>query len=154
MQVQGGQQLVVGPLDFSGFQTPNSGNVDAHVTVWATEGDRGITGDYLSLGNQNALCGPLTKQHDAAHPVDNFFNSTISSGGVDVGGRTPSYSNQLGFDLATLNVPEGTIGNNQTRRLGVPGHDRRHLLLRRLGVRHADQGPQPRHLKSGRSHHG
>jgi large repetitive protein len=114
VQVQGGQQLVVGPLDFSGFQTPASGNVDAHVTTWATEGDRGITGDYLSLGNQNALCGPLTKQHDAAHPVDNFFNSTISDGGVDVGGRTPNFSNQLGFDLATLDVPEGTIGNNQT----------------------------------------
>ena len=114
VQVQGGQQLVVGPLDFSGFQTPASGNVDAHVTTWATEGDRGITGDYLSLGNQNALCGPLSKQHDAAHPVDNFFNSTISSSGVDVGGRTPNYSNQLGFDLATLSVPEGTIGNNKT----------------------------------------
>jgi uncharacterized repeat protein (TIGR01451 family) len=114
VQVQGGQQLVVGPLDFSGFQTPASGKIDAHVTVWATEGDRGITGDYLSLGNRNALCGPLAKQHDAAHPVDNFFNSTISNGGADVGGRTPNYSNQLGFDLATLNVPEGTIGNNQT----------------------------------------
>ena len=114
VQVQGGQQLVVGPLDFSGFQTPASGNVDAHVTTWATEGDRGITGDYLSLGNQNALCGPLTKQQDSAHPVDNFFNSTISSGGMDVGGRTPNYSNQLGFDLATLNVKEGTIGNNRT----------------------------------------
>jgi uncharacterized repeat protein (TIGR01451 family) len=114
VQVQGGQQLVVGPLDFTGFQTPRTGNVDAHVTVWATEGDRGITGDYLSLGNQKPLCGSLTKQHDAAHPVDNFFNSTISNGGVDVGGRTPGYSNQLGFDLATLNVPEGAIGNNQT----------------------------------------
>ena len=44
VQVQGGQQLVVGPLDFSGFQTPTSGNVDAHVTVWATEGDRGNHG--------------------------------------------------------------------------------------------------------------
>jgi uncharacterized repeat protein (TIGR01451 family) len=114
VQVQGGQQLVVGPLDFSGFQTPASGNVDAHVTVWATEGDRGITADYLSLGNQNAFCSALSQQHDAAHPVDNFFNSTISNGGVDVGGRTPNYSNQLGFDLATLDVPERTIGNNQT----------------------------------------
>jgi large repetitive protein len=114
VQVQGGQQLVVGPLDFSGFQTPSTGNVDAHVTVWATEGDRGITGDYLSLGNQSALCTSLTKQHDAAHAVDNFFNSTISKGGVDVGGRTPNFSNQLGFDIATLDVPEGTIGNNQT----------------------------------------
>ena len=114
VQVEGGQQLVVGPLDFTGFRTPSSGNIDAHVTVWATEGDRGLTGDYMSLGNQSDTCDPLTKQHDAAHPVDNFFNSTISSGGVDVGGRTPNYSNQLGFDLATLAVPEGTIGNNKT----------------------------------------
>ena len=114
VQVEGGQQLVVGPLDFTGFRTPSSGNIDAHVTVWATEGDRGLTGDYMSLGNQSAACGPLAKQHDAAHPVDNFFNSTVSSGGVDVGGRTPNYSNQLGFDVATLAVPEGTIGNNQT----------------------------------------
>jgi large repetitive protein len=114
VQVQGGQQLVVGPLDFSGFQTPANGNVDAHVTVWATEGDRGITGDYLSLGNKSASCTALAKQRDAAHPVDNFFNSTISKSGVDVGGRSPSFSNQLGFDLATLAVPEGTIGNNQT----------------------------------------
>jgi uncharacterized repeat protein (TIGR01451 family)/fimbrial isopeptide formation D2 family protein len=114
VQVQGGQQLVVGPLDFSGFQTPNTGNVDAHVTTWATEGDRGITGDYMSLGNRSASCDSLTKQHDGAHPVDNFFNSTISKGGADVGGRTPNFSNQLGFDLATLDVPEGTIGNNQT----------------------------------------
>ena len=114
VQVEGGQQLVLGPLDFTGFQTPKSGNVDAHVTVWATEGDRGLTGDYMSLGNQSPSCTTLTKQHDAAHPVNNFFNSTISAGGVDVGGRTPGYSNQLGFDIATLNVPEGTIGNNQT----------------------------------------
>ena len=114
VQVEGGQQLVLGPLDFTGFQTPKSGNVDAHVTVWATEGDRGLTGDYMSLGNQSQSCTTLTKQQDAAHPVNNFFNSTISAGGVDVGGRTPGYSNQLGFDIATLNVPEGTIGNNQT----------------------------------------
>ena len=119
VQVEGGQQLVVGPLDFTGFRTPSSGNIDAHVTVWATEGDRGLTGDYMSLGNQSAACGPLAKQHDAAHPVDNFFNSTVSSGGVDVGGRTPNYSNQMGFDLATLAVPEGTIGNNQTVRRSV-----------------------------------
>ena len=56
VQVKGGEQLVVGPLNFTGFQTPESGNVDAHATVWATEGDRAITGDYLSLGNQSTSC--------------------------------------------------------------------------------------------------
>ncbi len=114
VQVQGGQQLVVGPLNFTGFQTPHSGKVDAHVTVWATEGDRAITGDYLALGGLGPTCNGLAHQSDAAHPIDNFFNSTISSGGASVGGRTPGFNNQLGFDLTTLLVPEGTIPNDAT----------------------------------------
>jgi hypothetical protein len=44
VQVEGGQQLVVGPLNFTGFTTPASGKVDAHVTSWTYEGDRAITG--------------------------------------------------------------------------------------------------------------
>ncbi len=114
VQVQGGQQLVVGPLNFTGFQTPQSGNVDADVTVWATEGDRAITGDYLALGGLSSSCNGLPHQSDAAHPIDNFFNSSISSGGQPVAGRTPSYDNQLGFDLTTLSLPEGTIPNGAT----------------------------------------
>lgn len=114
VQVQGGQQLVVGPLDFTGFRTPATGDLRAHATVWATEGDRTITGDYMSLGNLTTNCGTLTKQSDAAHPVDNFFNSKISAAGVTVGGRTPGFDNQLGFDLARLSVPEGTIANGAT----------------------------------------
>lgn len=114
VQVKGGEQLVVGPLNFTGFETPASGNVDAHATVWATEGDRAITGDYLALGNLSNSCTDLPKQHDDAHPVANFFNSTISSGGNPVGGRDPARDNQLGFDLTTLSVPEGTISNGAT----------------------------------------
>lgn len=114
VQVQAGQQLVVGPLNFTGFKTPADGKVDAHVTVWATEGDRGITGDYLALGGLDTSCTGLAHQSDAAHHVDNFFNSSIANGGVDVPGRTPSFSNQLGFDFSTLHVPEGTIPNAAT----------------------------------------
>jgi uncharacterized repeat protein (TIGR01451 family) len=114
VQVQGGESLVVGPLDFTGFQTPASGNVNARVTVWATEGDRAITGDYMSLGDLSPTCDGLQHESDAARPAGNFFNSSISSGGVSVGGRTPNYDNQLGFDLGTLNVPEGTIHNGAT----------------------------------------
>ena len=42
------EQLVVGPLNFTGFKTPASGKVDAQATVWATEGDRAITGTTLA----------------------------------------------------------------------------------------------------------
>jgi large repetitive protein len=111
VQVQGGQQLVVGPLNFTGFSTPASGKVDAHVTTWTYEGDRGITGDYMAVGNVSSTCDTQTHLDDALHHVGNFFNSAISRGGVDAGDRNPDYSNQMGFDLATVNVPEGTIGN-------------------------------------------
>lgn len=111
VQVQGGQQLVVGPLNFTGFKTPANGKVDAQATVWATEGDRAITGDYLALGGLNSDCTKLPHQSDALHDAANFFNSTISTGGTDIGGRTLQFGNQLGFDLATLALPEGTIPN-------------------------------------------
>ncbi len=114
VQVQSGQQLVVGPLDFTGFTTPASGNVDAHLTTWAYEGDRAITGDYLALGNLSPSCTGLAHVSDALHPADNFFNSTISTDGVDLGNRTPDYGNQLGFDLSTVALPEGTIPNDAT----------------------------------------
>jgi uncharacterized repeat protein (TIGR01451 family) len=115
VQVAAGQQLVVGPLDFAGFTTPGTGPVDAQTTVWAYEGDRAITGDYLALHSPVAsTCSNMPPLSDALHPPDNFFNSTISTGGVDLGNRTPNYSNQLGFDIATLNLPAGTIPNSAT----------------------------------------
>ncbi len=114
VQVEGGQELVLGPLNFQGFTTPSSGNVDAQVTTWTYEGDRAIEGDYLALGKLSTTCKGLAHQSDALHPVDNFFNSTISTGGVDLGGREPDYGNQLGFDQSTLDPPEGTIPHNAT----------------------------------------
>lgn len=112
VQVQGGEQLVVGPLDFTGFQTPASGDVDAHAITWTYEGDRGIVGDYLALGQLGVSCDKLPHRSNAANPIDNFFNGSISSGGVSVPGRIPFYVNQLGYDLDTLALPEGAIPNN------------------------------------------
>jgi uncharacterized repeat protein (TIGR01451 family) len=113
VQVEGGQQLVVGPLNFTGFRTPTGGKVDAHLTTWTYEGDRAITGDYLALGpvSTSGKCDVQKPQTDPLHPADNFFNSRISRDGTDNGDRMPDYSNQMGFDLATVAVPEGTIPN-------------------------------------------
>ena len=115
VQVQGGQQLVVGPLQFSGFETPTSGPVDAHVTTWTYEGDRAITGDYMSLGNTTSSCTSLTYNvHDAVNPETNFFNSSISRAGAHVTAKNPDFVNQLGFDLDAPSIPEGTIPNSAT----------------------------------------
>ena len=85
--------------------------MDAHAATWTYEGDRSITGDYLALGGLGKDCDTLTRMSDTLNPVGNFFNGTISTGGVDLGGRTPQFANQLGFDRDRLSVPEGTIGN-------------------------------------------
>ena len=43
---------------------------------------------------------PAAASHERPNPVDNFFNSSISHAAAStVGGRTPAYVNQLGFDL-------------------------------------------------------
>jgi large repetitive protein len=114
VQVSGGQQLVVGPLDFTGFRTPAGGDVDAHAATWAYEGDTAITKDYLALGRSTDTCTDLKHMKDDLNPVDNFFNGTISTNGTDLGGRVPEYRNQLGFDRDRLFVPEGTIPNGAT----------------------------------------
>ena len=115
VQVSGGQELVVGPLQFKGFQTASSGPVDAHVTTWTYEADRSIVGDYMSLGAPTNSCSSLTyRVSDAVNPVDNFFNSTISRGGVNVTSKLPNYQNQLGYDLDAPSIPEGTIHNGAT----------------------------------------
>ncbi|WP_436525864.1 Ig-like domain-containing protein [Actinoplanes sp. HUAS TT8] len=82
-----------GSLDIpvSGFEAPHSGAVRAEVGTVAYEGDLGTKGDALKLNGQ--------AMSDAANPVDNFFNSTVSSGGAPVGGRDPGFVNLFGVDI-------------------------------------------------------
>jgi large repetitive protein len=114
VQVQTSQHLVLGPLDATGFRTPASGDLNAHLAVWATEGDYTLVGDHLLFGNLTNNCDTLTRQSDTSRPDNNFFNSGITNGGVNVAGRDPGFINQLGFDIATLDVPESLIAYNAT----------------------------------------
>src|SRR5262249_25001622 len=93
-------------VPISGFITPPSGPVTAKVGVVSYEGDLQTTGDNLAL-NGTALI-------NAAHPANNFFNSTISDNGVLLTAKSPNYANQLGFDVANVAVPAGVIKNGDT----------------------------------------
>jgi uncharacterized repeat protein (TIGR01451 family) len=88
-----------------GFTTPPTGAVRSTVGVVAYEGDRGSSGDRLSLNGQ-----ALT---DAANPPTNVFNSSIAQRGIAFPGRTPSYANQLGLD-ADLIGADGILPNGAT----------------------------------------
>jgi uncharacterized repeat protein (TIGR01451 family) len=125
-QVEGGELKVVGPLNLSGFRTKASGNPDAHVGIWAYEGDRGIDGDFATLGRAGITCPTLQNGNvvfdpndqkyltDALNPATNFFNSTISRLGQNVTAKNPNVDNQLGFDLDYLNDNTGFISNGVT----------------------------------------
>ena len=93
-------------IPISGFVAPPSGPVNASIGVVTYEGDLGTTGDSLALNG--------TKLSDATHPVNNFFNSSISSQGAALTAKNPNYPNQLGFDVANLKVPAGVIQNGAT----------------------------------------
>jgi uncharacterized repeat protein (TIGR01451 family) len=94
------------PITVSGFKTPLTGAVNTQVGLVTYEGDRTLTGDGIRLNG--------TSLADAAHPADNFFDSSISQLGAPVTTSTPSYDNQLGFDSALLAVPAGVVPNGAT----------------------------------------
>jgi uncharacterized repeat protein (TIGR01451 family) len=89
----------------SGFQTTNSGPVNADVGFLLWEGDKGLLGDEVLLDGT-----PLS---DANNPATNFNNSTISFGGSLFTAKTPNYANQLGYDNDVINA-DGLLANNQT----------------------------------------
>ncbi|MFJ9894985.1 DUF3344 domain-containing protein [Streptomyces sp. NPDC091280] len=76
-----------------GLRTP--AHAGGRAGVVAYDGDRGTTGDSLTLstGRTNAI--PLG---DGADPRDDVLNSTISEPGAAPSERAPAYANTLGYD--------------------------------------------------------
>ncbi|MEV4277972.1 Ig-like domain-containing protein [Actinoplanes xinjiangensis] len=92
-------------ITVGGFETPHSGTVRAEVGTVVYEGDRGKVGDSLEIDG--------TAVSDGANPADNFFNSTVSSGGTEVGGRVPGWSNLFGVDIDQSDAT-GRLGHAAT----------------------------------------
>lgn len=90
-------------FDITGFLTPFNGPVVTRLGVLGYEGDRPTAADYVRVNGTNMSNGP--------NPANNFFNATISNFGVKVTDSTPSYDNNLQFDLDVLNVPSGVVPN-------------------------------------------
>lgn len=84
----------------SGFLTPPSGPVHTTLGAVTWEGDLGYNGDTFRLNSYDVT--------DARNPSDNVFNSSITVGGVDAGGRNPSYANNLGMDADLYTIPEAS----------------------------------------------
>jgi uncharacterized repeat protein (TIGR01451 family) len=94
-------------IPLSGFLTPPFGPVQTEVGVVAYEGDRGsgATGDVFRLNTTNLS--------NAANPVNDVFNGSISDAGVNDTNRNPAYINSLGFDADEFNAG-GILPNSST----------------------------------------
>ncbi len=95
-------------IPLSGFLAPPFGTVNAEVGVIAYEGDGGSTGDQFLLNG--------VVLSNAQNPSNDFFNSTISTAGVNDTARNPSYQNTFGFDVDEVSAP-GILPNSATSTL-------------------------------------
>ncbi|MFI5687143.1 DUF3344 domain-containing protein [Streptomyces sp. NPDC051636] len=80
------------------------------------DGDRGITGDTLTLRATRAGTPAqrpritVTSLTDPDNPVDDVLNSTISEPGTAAPRRVPAYANTLGYDSDVLDLGPGLRG--------------------------------------------
>ncbi|MCX2576364.1 hypothetical protein [Pedobacter sandarakinus] len=101
-----------GTLDVSGFQAVQNGNVNIKMGFMAGEGDRSVTGDYFRI--QNRLSNTYTSLYHGANTSNNFFNSSIFTGGNP---RVPNNLDNDGIDIAMFNLDNSgnaLIDNNQS----------------------------------------
>jgi uncharacterized repeat protein (TIGR01451 family) len=92
-------------ITVSGIQTPQTGAFDTAIGTVVYEGDYGKVGDALQLNGVSMA--------DPENPVTNFFNSSVSSGGVASTARNPNAKNLMGIDADQFDAT-GRMANNDT----------------------------------------
>lgn len=101
-------------VNFSGFQTPPLGGIEAKVVIGSLEGDRDLTGDRLQIRD---VANNFVDLNTVQRTTDNFFNSKITTNNTNFLDRNPASENTLGFDasVSTIdNTGNSIIDNNQT----------------------------------------
>ena len=85
-------------VPISGFLTPPQGDVRAEIGVVAYEGDQNITGDQILIDTDPGAGQTFQNLSNAANPVTNFGNGSISDAGVNDLSGTPGWVNTLSLD--------------------------------------------------------
>ena len=92
-------------ITVTGLFAPPAGVVKAKVGVIAYDGDRGSTGDTLTLNGS-----PVS---DGLHPVSDVFNSTFADRGTRFAAKAPDHANSLGMD-ASIFAADGLVASGAT----------------------------------------
>lgn len=105
------------PVDikYEDFKGLNEGYVKTEITLSALEGDLTLYKDGCSIMRKDKSFYPLS--NGTTRSQYNFFNSSITESNVNNLKRIPNGKNTLGFDIASIAVPNfknDIIGNNTT----------------------------------------
>jgi len=92
-------------IPVSGFLTPAAGTVNASVGFVTWEGDRGLTGESVSLNGVTLS--------NVIRPANNYLNSGITEGGANIAARNANNLNNFGVDIANT-VANGVLPNSAT----------------------------------------
>ena len=100
-------------INLKDFKTPEKGKTSTDITLAALEGDSALTDDECVIANSQLQKVWKLKSENRAH--NNFFSSQITSSNKDNQQRLPSSENTLGFDIASVTLPnnkDAIITNN------------------------------------------
>jgi hypothetical protein len=105
-------------VPLTGFLTPKGGAVESSLGLFTGEGDRGLSGDRLSITNKSNIASFVT---NGQNPINDVQNATISKNGVQVttlepqatlAGGTP-WINSLGADIDLFDISD-KLENDQS----------------------------------------
>lgn len=100
-------------IPISGFSAVDNGPVKMKLGIAAGEGDVAALGDYFEI-ERGVNTNDFVRLSHAGNSPDNFFNSSIVTGGNP---RNPDLKNNTGMDISVLDVPNAgnsIISNGQT----------------------------------------
>jgi uncharacterized repeat protein (TIGR01451 family)/gliding motility-associated-like protein len=121
IRTRGDSIAVNGELLINGFNAVQNGPVNLKLGLMASEGERGLVGDYFEI--RNAADTEWVRLNHALNETNNFFNSSIytpvsdNSGNLVANPRNPELDNNTGIDIAMWNVSNpnnSIIANGQT----------------------------------------
>jgi len=101
-------------INFKNFKSVDQGDVKTAIIVSALEGDLSLMKDECAIIKRD---GSYQSLSNGARNQQNFFNSSITNNSLFNNDRTPSSKNTLGFDIATLEIPNynnAIIDNNMS----------------------------------------
>ncbi|MBQ0769873.1 MAG: hypothetical protein KBT58_11310 [Bizionia sp.] len=106
-------------ITFDNFKALEDGEIETSITLSALEGDSALIDDEILISNP--VLKRMSLLSSNLRPRNNFFNSKITHDDLEFIQRNPASINTLGFDIATVKIPNQSqpIIDNNTEKVDL-----------------------------------